>query len=424
MAKYWKIILAILFALALALGFFQRQNLAKFSFGSRTTVTHFATQSADTLEGYYQKSLELIRGQNPTTSATFLAVGDINLSRNVAAAIQKSGNPNLPFENMADYLKSADFNFGNLESPFSSTSPIIGGHSLVFGAPADYINSLINYNFKILNLANNHAFDQGLKGLTFTKQYLETLGIRATGVGSSPDEAWAPAVIEQNGIKICFIGASYASINDGGKTENDYVARMDDKKNLKSSILNLKSACDFIIASMHAGTEYTRQPNSAQINFARAAIDAGADMVIGAHPHWVQTIEKYHNKYIFYSLGNFIFDQAFSQDVKEGLALKMTISKQGNCHPEGAPATEGSLTPNNQPALRDSSSSDAFGLGMTNIGTCGDDLQGPRRPAKLESIELIPVIIENSQPRPATEKEAKKILQKINITNPLLKPEI
>src|SRR6185369_5767223 len=108
---------------------------------------------------------------------TFLAAGDIILSRNVALAIQSEKNPDYPFLGMEDILKSTDFNFANLESPFSVPTPksgggIIGGHSLIFGAPEYYITSLPDFNFKILNLANNHAFDQGLDGLRFTNKLL------------------------------------------------------------------------------------------------------------------------------------------------------------------------------------------------------------------------------------------------------------
>jgi hypothetical protein len=151
---------------------------------------------------------------------------------------------------------------------------------------------------------------------------------------------------------------------------------------------------------MHAGTEYTRAPNAAQIAFAHAAIDDGADMVIGSHPHWVQTVEKYKNKYIFYSLGNFIFDQAWSQDTMEGLTLKITLSKIG--------------------ATPVSPSFSKEGAGGSSLSA--DDLQGSRIPAELQSIELIPVIITNSQPRPATADETKKILEKIGQNETLLAP--
>jgi poly-gamma-glutamate synthesis protein (capsule biosynthesis protein) len=360
----------------------------------------------------------------------FLAVGDIMLSRNVAQKIKDANNPNLPFSKMNDVLKSTDFNFGNLESPFVEKNPIVGGHSLTFAAPDEYVQNLSTSNFKILNLANNHAMDQGLKSLSYTKSLLDRYGIKYVGTGTSTKEAWEPAEINANGIKICFVGASYASVNDSGKTRNEYVARIEDLDRLKATIYNLKANCDFILATMHAGTEYTRNPNATQIKFAHAAIDYGADMVIGAHPHWIQTIEKYNptpphpsckkssfdkhlpnettilnsldlgdgcgGKYIFYSLGNFIFDQEWSQETKEGLTLKITLSKPGM-----APLPQ-----------------NAGGGTAANI----NDLQGQKIPATLDQIELLPVIIENySTPRPATEEETKKILQKIGETESILK---
>ena len=394
-----KIIIGTLLALAIGLGLIQHNRDPYF--GSTKTSYNFAP-SDKTLSAYYKQASELAKKTDSASQASFLAVGDIMLSRNVAGTIQKSDNVNLPFEKMAEILKSTDFNFGNLESPISSTSPIISGHSLIFGAPLAYIKALADNNFKILNLANNHALDQGLKGLDFTISVLDQLKIKHIGAGSNLEQAQAAAVVEANGIKICFIGASYSSINDGGKATNNYVTRIEDTEKLKSSILNLKSKCDFIVTTMHAGTEYTRNPNRAQIKFAHTAIDAGADMVIGHHPHWVQTIEKYNGKYIFYSLGNFIFDQMWSQDTREGLALRINLSKTGSCSP--SPLARG----------------DAPSASEGQRG-CTDDIQGNHQPAKLESVELIPVIIDNySTPRPATETESKKILEKIDINDTVL----
>ncbi|MBI5530414.1 MAG: CapA family protein [Candidatus Doudnabacteria bacterium] len=396
-----KIIIGVLFALAIVLGLIQHNRDPYF--GSNKTTYQLAAADKS-LKTYFDQAKDMAKQADLKNGTTFLAVGDIMLSRNVAAEIKKQNDPALPFRQMADILKSTDFNFGNFENPISSTSPVIGGHSLIFGAPQKYTTGLKDYNFQILNLANNHAFDQGLKGLAYTKDYLNSLSIKTVGAGNNLDQAWTPAEIEANGLKICFIGASYSSINDGGKTVNDYVARIDDVKNLKSSISNLKSKCDFIVATMHAGVEYVRQPNQAQTDFAHAAIDAGADMVIGAHPHWIQTIERYcptpsspaegrmpagqerlncpNPKFIFYSLGNFIFDQMWSRDTREGLALKISLSK-----------------------------------------TSSPALQGPKVPASLEKIELIPIIIDNySTPRPATETEAKSILKKIGETKNFLVP--
>lgn len=299
---------------------------------------------------------------------TFLAVGDIMISRGVARAIARSRDPLVPFRQMEAIFRSTDFNFGNLESPISDNDNILG-KGLIFNTKRRDIAGLKAYNFKVLNIANNHALDQGLAGLRHTRDVLAENDLAHLGVGDNMTEAWQPKTIEVRGVKIGFVGASYSSINDNGTTVNDYVARIEDTQRLAASIGELKrGGTDFIVATMHAGAEYTRRPNRAQIEFAYRAIDLGADIVIGSHPHWVQTIEKYKGKYIFYSLGNFIFDQEWSRDTKEGLALKITLK-----------------------------------------GQKGADIK-----PSVEQIELIPVVLENySTPRPATEAESQSILAKI-----------
>ncbi len=305
-------------------------------------------------------------------SASFIAVGDVSLSRNVAAQIKKANDPLLPFKNLAELLKSTDFNVANLESPFSGKSYFGQTGSLVFNAPLENIQGLVEYNFKILNLANNHALDQGLIGLENTIKYLADNGLQAFGAGPNQTAAWRPAIIDIRGIKIGFLGASYASLNDNGKTINEYVARIEDKDKLKAALDNLKPQVDLIIVNLHAGAEYTTPPNSSQIKFARTAIDYGADLVIGHHPHWIQILEQYQGKYIFYSLGNFIFDQMWSQKTREGLILKVNIIKK-------------------------------------------DDF------VKISQIKLFPVIIENySTPRLASPEEATRILKSIDLTSDTL----
>ncbi len=352
--------------------------------------------SNDSLEDFYKTSQEITKNNNQS-DVTFLAVGDIMLSRNVAGQIAKNGKDgNYPFRKLSEELVSTDFNFGNLESPFSGDDSFNPTGSLIFNAPTWTQSGLINANFKVLNLANNHAFDQGLKGLLYTKKLLEEdMSITTIGVGNNLDEAWEGKVYTAKGVKIGFIGASYATLNDGGVTTNNNVARIEDTERLVKSINELKTRSDFIVVTMHAGTEYTRSPNSAQTEFAHTAIDAGADIVIGAHPHWIQTFETYKGKQIFYSLGNFVFDQEWSQDTKEGLMLKVSIKKEGACATNGI----------------------AFGA------ACGSDVQGNPVPATIKQIELIPIIIEGySTPRLATEAEKQNILKKIGATTNVITP--
>lgn len=362
--------------------------------GTLTFLTHtkgFENQPANsskTLGDYYTQAQSLKKStvsEQETRTVTFLAVGDISLSRSIAQVIKIKQDPLYPFRGIESLLQSTDFNFGNLETPFSSSDGFNPNKTMVFNAPKPNVAGLAAYNFAVLNLANNHAFDQGLDGITTTAHVLDTHGLYHMGTGKTLEEAWTPAIVEKNGIKIGFIGASYASSNDGGKTTNTYVARIEDIDRLKSQVSRLKSSVDFVVVTMHAGTEYTITPNEAQIKFAHAAIDAGADIVIGAHPHWVQERELYcpgkpsqrttpkqswdilngqlHSitsslaapsppadcKPIYYSLGNFIFDQDWSEQTKKGLALKITLSKTGT----SSPAFNGAATLNDlQPAGR------------------------------------------------------------------------
>jgi len=312
-------------------------------------------------------------------TATFLAVGDIMLSRGVNRAIEQTEDPLFPFSQLDKLLDSSDFNFGNLESPASGNEKRLG-KGLVFNSHQHDLAGLARYNFRVLNLANNHAFDQGLAGLRFTKHYLETNRILSLGVGVNKTEAWEAKIIEVNEIKIGFIGASYASINDGGFAINVHVARIEEFERLKLAVRKLKLESDFIVVTMHAGIEYTRKPNSLQTAFAHTAIEAGADLVIGGHPHWIQTIEKYRGRYIFYSLGNFIFDQKKS-DTREGLMLRISLSK-------------------------------------IESGTLAGNL------TRLSQIELIPIIIGHlNLPRPATLHESAAILKKIGVSQTIIRPD-
>lgn len=344
MIKYWRLMIYVVLALC--------STLIGYIFLTRPPAV-----------GIYNQVSHQINDNAQTVK--LLAVGDISLSRNVAAQIDGQANLLLPFSSLAQILLSTNFNFGNLESPFSGKDSYPPTGSLIFNSPPKNIAGLKKYNFKILNLANNHFLDQGEAGLKYTLSFLADNGLSSIGAGLNLETAWKPVVITINNIKIAFIGASYASINDGGVKSNNYLARIEDLNQLKQSLNNAKQQADIIIVSMHAGIEYTRQPNQKQIDFAHSAIDNGADIVIGHHPHWIQKIELYNKKYIFYSLGNFIFDQMWSQETKEGLALLLQINKS-----------------------KDS--------------------------ASLDSIELIPVIIENySTPRRATNDEITKILKKI-----------
>jgi len=296
---------------------------------------------------------------------SLVAVGDISYSRGVERIVRKQNNINYPFLKIQDYLKSADLIFGNLETPITQGSEI-PDFEMIFRSNPGTEQALKQAGFSILSLANNHTPNFGEKGLKDTFNYLKNAGIKYVGAGQNDQEAYRSVYIEKKGIKFAFLAYNDADVvpayyEASANRAGTAFMRMD---KMAEAVKGAKQKADFVIVSMHAGIEYAGKPNNSQINFAHAVIDAGADSVIGHHPHAVQTVEKYKGKFIFYSLGNFVFDQPQSDETKEGLAVKIYFAKNG-----------------------------------------------------INKISLLPVVMENlAQPRMANKNEADKILQRLNFS--------
>jgi poly-gamma-glutamate capsule biosynthesis protein CapA/YwtB (metallophosphatase superfamily) len=258
----------------------------------------------------------------PVTS--LIAVGDISYSRGVERVVKRQGDLYYPFLKIGDYLSTSDILFGNLETTIREGRQILDNEMVFRSNPGTEI-ILKDVGFSILSLANNHIPDFGQKGVLDTISYLDNVNVEHVGAGENIGEANSAVYIEKNDTIFSFL-----AYNDSDVVPVSYEAsenragtafmRMD---NLQDAVKEAKSKSDFVIVSMHSGIEYVYEPNKSQVNFAKAAVDAGADLVIGHHPHVVQTMEKYKGKYIFYSLGNFIFDQAWSEETKEGLIIKI-----------------------------------------------------------------------------------------------------
>jgi len=259
-------------------------------------------------------------------TSTLMFVGDIMLSRSVGEKMRQEENFKWPFEKIIDHLRWADFLFGNLECPITAGRPIISGE-MVFRADPEVARGLSWAGFDILSLANNHTMNWGELGLKDTFKYLEEAGISYVGAGDNIDEALEPKILEMGDTKIAILAfndsnvvpASYEATETRPGTAFMRIPRMIEK------VKRAKEKADLVIVSMHSGYEYAYQPNSRQINFARKSIDAGAGLVIGHHPHVVQKIEEYKDGWIAYSLGNFIFDQTFSERTRRGQILEVIL---------------------------------------------------------------------------------------------------
>jgi poly-gamma-glutamate capsule biosynthesis protein CapA/YwtB (metallophosphatase superfamily) len=272
------------------------------------------------LTGYY--------GKMPVI--TMNAGGDIIPGRHVAQRMARYGT-NYPFEKVAPYFNGADIEFGDLECPLTDrVKPPYAGMSFV--APSKTIGGIKLLGINVVALANNHSTNFGREAFTDTLELLKANNIEYTGGGYNYDEAHAPAVMDVKGFKFAFlsynsiIGSIDATGNQAGVAhvgippwypENpQQIAKMED------DIRKAKANTDFVIVALHWSQEDVYMPSASMRNLAHRACDAGADMVLGSHPHTIQPIEFYNGKFIAYSMGNFIFDQMQRDQTREGFFIK------------------------------------------------------------------------------------------------------
>ena len=241
--------------------------------------------------------------------ATIVFAGDIMLGRDVVALIKTNGS-DYPFAKIKDTILSADEAIANLEGPLT-TANLDPGNLMRFHFDPALAEELSMVGFDAFSLANNHGLDQGVKGLADTKKNLDAVSIKYFGDPARADGNVYYFTADGKKIAVLSFQMVYGELDPAGYAK----AISDAKKNV-----------DIVIVMPHWGTEYKHNANPTQINFAHQFIDAGADIVVGSHPHVVEGIEMYKNKPIFYSLGNLVFDQYFSKDTQEGMMIRLNFS--------------------------------------------------------------------------------------------------
>ncbi len=297
-------------------------------------------------------------------SVTIDAVGDISLARQLVDRMTANG-PDYPYALIAP-LMDADIGFANLEGALTDGgNPWPKGYN--FRTPPPLAAGLPRAHVDVVTLANNHAMDYGPFGLMDTVQTLDVDGVRHIGAGANAQASRAPAIIDVRGMKVAFLGYVATPDESGGFSIRQWAASdtpgvaLGSADAIASDVAAARQQADFVIVAVHAGDEYRHMPNATQRALADAALAAGADAYIGAHPHVVQPVEMRGKQLVAWSLGNFIFDLdnvdlANIPTPRVSLILKLTLTK---------------------------------GAGVT-------------------SYEAIPVVLDDTQdrPRPATEPEA------------------
>ncbi|MFA6386498.1 MAG: CapA family protein [Candidatus Paceibacterota bacterium] len=273
------------------------------------------------------KELEIIQ-KNPTSKVnktTLIFVGDMMFDRGVKTSVNNNfgGDYNKLFDNIKE-LKNADILFGNLEGPVSDVGNNVGS-IYSFRMNPSALDAIKNVGFDIVSFANNHVGDWNVNAFKDTLTRLDNAEILKTGAGINKEDSEKPVIIDKNGVKFGFIG--FSDVGPAwmeAKIDSPGILLASDKR-LPLIIQNAKRECDVLIISIHWGDEYKTVHNARQEILAKIAIDSGADMVIGHHPHVIEDVEIYKNKPIVYSLGNFIFDQYFSKNTMRGMLFSATF---------------------------------------------------------------------------------------------------
>ncbi len=252
------------------------------------------------------------------------AFGDVNLGRKAGQRIFE-GDTAFPFRDAGRLLTDADAMFVNLESPLTDQ----GGETrhprdgYRFCGPRIGAATLVRGGIDVVSGANNHMYDYGRRGMLETLTSLDEVGIRVAGLEADVPGANGPVVLTVQGMRLGFV-AYTEFVNMPGSWQGNI--DVFDARKAKRDIAALRKRADLVVASYHGGTEYTEGPPAGTLRNLRSLADAGADVVIGHHPHVPQGVELRNGRVILYSLGNFVFYQPQRYWTQIGLALCLHVS--------------------------------------------------------------------------------------------------
>jgi len=234
-----------------------------------------------------------------------LFVGDILLANEAERHIHKKGLE-YPFWKIKQELLKYDFIFANMESPITSRGEPVEDKPYVFRVKPDDAVCLRDLKIDAVSISNNHLMDYNNEGMEDTIKTLDRLNIRHTGGGRNLTEARRPAILKYGDTSIVILAYCNRPPEDYYATDSKPGTSPLDLAMIREDIESYKLPNNIVVVSLHWGIEQTHQPLPAQVSEAHAILDAGADAIIGHHPHWPQGIELYHGKPVVYSLGNFI----------------------------------------------------------------------------------------------------------------------
>ena len=274
-------------------------------------------------------------GREPGVVTTLTVAGDIMLDRGVEAAAPPD-DPVAPLRPLGAHLAAADLTIGNLESTLSDDGTPQQPNDDSFEVPPRVADDLAELGFDAISLANNHTGDYGDGALLDTVAVLRDSRLDAFGAGRDLAAASRPVVLERKGVRFGFVG-----FNAIGETPQAAPGRPGalsirmpprtgplnpaDLAHVQRQVRRLDRDVDVVVVLPHWGGQYTHVPEPVQVLVARRLVDAGADLVAGGHPHWVQGLGRYGDAVIAHSLGNLVFDMDFMEQTMQGVTLTATF---------------------------------------------------------------------------------------------------
>lgn len=305
--KFFIVICSLMLAVAVAAGIF----LSITQKNADETVTQINAEEIDA-----QINSKIVNTQINTKEISFLFLGDIMFDRYIRQAAEKKSYEYI-LEDVKPLLWEQDLVVANLEGPVTDNQSVSKGtvpgdrRHMIFTFDPVVANLLSDHNIRLVNIGNNHILNFGDDGLEQTKKYLSDAGIDYIGDPENPENYLVKNI---GGWKMALVSYNYA-----------------EKDGADNSLKNIKRAAeqsDKVIVYAHWGTEYSSRASQNQKDLARRFIDQGAGLVIGSHPHVIQESEEYGGKKIYYSLGNFIFDQYFDPKAMKGLAVRIIVNPE------------------------------------------------------------------------------------------------
>jgi hypothetical protein len=316
------------------------------------------------------------------TSVTIVAGGDILLDRGVRTRLTENTDPGALLQPIAAILREADLAMANLECALvDSGTPIYKVH--MFRGDPSMASVLAGAGLDILSLANNHAYDYGRAALLETQAHLVRAGIRSVGAGPDATASFEPVFLEVNSMRLAVLG--YVDlVLEGLPPEQDAPGPAHgDRARLIAAVRAAAQEADFVIVQIHWGSEYAVYPSEDQRQLARALVAAGADLILGHHPHVIQPVQWVDNALVFYSLGNLIFDG-------------------------GRPGSDEAILARVVLSLDDP------------VGSARTDMPDPD--ARVTAVEVLPLWIDDCRPLPAPAERVERIVGRVDPSGTLVCP--